>query len=85
MLALSYEIRNKPDWQRKYLDPTIRAKWKEEALVWAAPKKKHDMPALTENMIDYVLDELASHDEVAQQAPHGIRVRTTSTLRHVWS
>ncbi|PRQ73491.1 Protein of unknown function (DUF4246)-domain containing protein [Rhodotorula toruloides] len=74
MLALSYEIRNKPDWERKYLDPTIRAKWKEEALAWAAPKKKYDMPALTENMIDYVLDELALHDKVAQQAPHGIRL-----------
>ncbi|BGP33139.1 hypothetical protein JCM10296v2_004928 [Rhodotorula toruloides] len=74
MLALSYEIRNKHDWQHKYLDSAIRAKWKEEALAWAAPKKKYDMPALTENMVDYVLDELALHDKIAQQAPHGIRL-----------
>ncbi|GEM08961.1 hypothetical protein Rt10032_c06g2978 [Rhodotorula toruloides] len=32
MMARSYSIRSKPDWRRKYLDPEIRAKWRQEAL-----------------------------------------------------
>ncbi|GAA5848984.1 hypothetical protein JCM8547_006404 [Rhodosporidiobolus lusitaniae] len=37
MHGLSYSIRRKPDWVRKYKDPEIRAKWKEEALAMVVP------------------------------------------------
>jgi hypothetical protein len=32
MYELSWTLRSKPDWQRKYADPEIRDKWRQEAL-----------------------------------------------------
>ena len=32
MLALSYALRQKPDWARKLADPAVRARWRAEAL-----------------------------------------------------
>ncbi|GAA6023984.1 hypothetical protein JCM10207_006843 [Rhodosporidiobolus poonsookiae] len=116
MLALSYEIRSKPDWHLKYRDPDIRAKWRKEALEAApavrtvledpparhrveasppahlqakdaeedsededdyrgvdsdenweyehpGPRDEQELTRLSEKMVDYVLDELAWHEE----------------------
>src|SRR5438552_1534087 len=47
--ALSATIRNKPDWQVKRLNPTIVAKWRQEAIA------QHVTPA----QFKFVIDELA--------------------------
>ncbi|BGO97415.1 hypothetical protein NBRC10513v2_004765 [Rhodotorula toruloides] len=86
MMALSYSIRSKPDWQRKYRDPEIRAKWRQEALSTELEDRAYagrpeeseahyydrevenlERPRLTEKMVDYVIDELALHDEKLKQ------------------
>ncbi|BGP63401.1 hypothetical protein NBRC10512_000259 [Rhodotorula toruloides] len=86
MMALSYSIRSKPNWQRKYRDPEIRAKWRHEALNTELEDRAYagrpeeseehyydrevenlERPRLTEKMVDYVLDELAWHDEMLKQ------------------
>ncbi|KAG9042774.1 hypothetical protein FS837_010393 [Tulasnella sp. UAMH 9824] len=53
MIDLSYALRSKPSWWAKYNDPTIRTKWKEEAL-------RHEIRGgkLSEAEVDWVLDEL---------------------------
>lgn len=96
MQALSYAIRSKPDWQAKYKNPEIRSKWRAEALASREAtraeggEQENDdedeaqpaRPALTENMVDWVLDELAQHDHDSQD-PNGIRVRVE--LSQSWS
>lgn len=68
MQGLSYAIRAKPDWVTKYKNPEIKAKWRKEAL-----EQNTGEGGLTEQMIDYVLDELAMHERDLQD-PSGIRV-----------
>lgn len=98
MMALSYSIRSKPDWQRKYRDREIRAKWRQEALsteledrVFAERPEESEMgydreaeelerPRLTERMVDYILDELALHDEKLKHT-NGIAVRVSRRFR----
>ncbi|GAA5848906.1 hypothetical protein JCM8547_006385 [Rhodosporidiobolus lusitaniae] len=78
MHALSYSIRRKPGWERKYKDPEIRAKWRKEALAMEMPvpvkaseegegagEEENTTAAptrLTEKMVDYVLVELELHE-----------------------
>ncbi|GJE86998.1 DUF4246 domain-containing protein [Phanerochaete sordida] len=56
MYALSATIRAKPSWWTKAQDPEIRARWRSEAI--GAPVPHGNIP-LTEDEVDYVLDELA--------------------------
>ncbi|KAJ7179689.1 hypothetical protein C8R46DRAFT_646991 [Mycena filopes] len=59
MYTLSWAIRSKPDWQSKMLDPSIMGKWRKEAL-----DQQEALPLaekLTQNMVDYVLSELAAY------------------------
>lgn len=70
MIALSAAIRAKPDWWTKAQNPTIRAKWKEEAV--GADVPHGDIP-LNEKEVGYVLDELAWHAERRDEAT-GIEV-----------
>ncbi|GAA5999675.1 DUF4246 domain-containing protein [Rhodotorula paludigena] len=88
MLALSYEIRQKPDWARKLRDSDIRTKWRAEALGKRNEEagfaertgenysgydvEEVERPKLTEKMVDYVLDELELHAEKLND-PHGIQ------------
>src|SRR5208282_5120156 len=52
--ALSATIRNKPDWHIKRLDPTVVAKWREEAIA------QHVTPV----QFKFVIDELAYYDKL---------------------
>lgn len=54
MHALSAAIRNKPDWHIKRLNPTIVAKWRQEAAA------QHITPA----QFKFVIDELAYYDKL---------------------
>ncbi|KAJ7136136.1 hypothetical protein C8R44DRAFT_869805 [Mycena epipterygia] len=67
MYTLSWELRTKPEWQRKAKDPEIRAKWRQEALEQMKSMRTSPTRAnkLTEKMIDYVLDELDGYAEIA--------------------
>ncbi|KAF7320935.1 hypothetical protein HMN09_00180200 [Mycena chlorophos] len=71
MCKLSWALRSKPDWQRKAADPTIRAKWRQEAAdamgEYMFESEDHVVkgPLLTEAMIDYVLDELEGHKKIS--------------------
>lgn len=96
MLALSYEIRQKPDWARKLRDSDIRTKWRAEALGKRNEEagfaertgenysgydvEEVERPKLTEKMVDYVLDELELHAEKLND-PHGIQVRGSRCCR----
>lgn len=52
---MSATLRAKPGWWTKSQDPTIRAKWREEAT--GAPPPYGEIP-LERNEVEYVLDEL---------------------------
>ncbi|KAM0747230.1 hypothetical protein T439DRAFT_305580 [Meredithblackwellia eburnea MCA 4105] len=58
MANLSYAIRCKPDWRTAIRDPTIKAKWKEEALADSFGYLEKLFAHLTERMVDWVLSEL---------------------------
>ena len=68
MTRLSAELRRKPSWWTKYRKPAIRERWKAEAL-------EHDWDGgkLTEDEVDYVLDELVGYEELRDMAT-GIQV-----------
>lgn len=51
MCALSSSIREKPQWYVKMQDPTIRGRWREEALSQAVPAGSKKEWALTEKMV----------------------------------
>lgn len=70
MIALSAAIRAKPDWWTKAQNPTIRAKWKEEAVGADVP---HGNIPLNATEVEYVLDELAWYAERRDEAT-GIEV-----------
>ncbi|GAA5840534.1 hypothetical protein JCM11251_007611 [Rhodosporidiobolus azoricus] len=81
MQALSYAIRCKPDWWKKYRDPSIRAKWVSEVREQparyvggtAGPESERiERPRLTANMVKYVFDELEWHEKQLIE-PNGIR------------
>ncbi|KAJ7174274.1 hypothetical protein C8R46DRAFT_1161108 [Mycena filopes] len=59
MYALSWAIRSKPEWQRKMLDQSIMEKWRKEALDQQEALLLAEK--LTQNMVDYVLSELAAY------------------------
>ncbi|KAJ7729113.1 hypothetical protein B0H14DRAFT_3518369 [Mycena olivaceomarginata] len=63
MYTLSWAIRIKPDWQCKASDPEILSKWRQEALDQQSPLE-YDQK-LTEEMVDYVLAELAGYAKIA--------------------
>ncbi|KAF7328803.1 hypothetical protein MVEN_02509200 [Mycena venus] len=63
MYRLSWNIRRKPDWQRKASDPKILAKWRREVLEQQS-KIKLDKK-MTKKMVDYVLDELTGYAKIA--------------------
>ncbi|KAJ7074554.1 hypothetical protein C8F01DRAFT_1100908 [Mycena amicta] len=68
LLALSWTLRSKPEWQRKAADPEIRAKWRAEAMKQAEEGEKSefiDDGFLDEKMIDYVLAELDGYAKIA--------------------
>lgn len=71
MQALSYAIRSKPDWLRKSKDKKIAKAWKQEALEQSKKGARWGAP-LSEQMVDYVLEELVLH---AERAKTGIEVR----------
>ena len=56
--GLSAIIRNKPDWHIKRLDPTIVAKWREEAIA------QHVTPV----QFKFVIDELAYYDKLRNES-----------------
>ncbi|KAH8831228.1 hypothetical protein DL96DRAFT_1777437 [Flagelloscypha sp. PMI_526] len=62
MITLSWAIRQKDNWFEKYKDPIIRAKWREEALAQQEDKLMEEK--LTENMIDFVLEELKVYENL---------------------
>ncbi|KAF7291522.1 hypothetical protein MKEN_01486800 [Mycena kentingensis (nom. inval.)] len=68
LYSLSWSLRSKPDWQRKFRDPEIRAKWRTEAMEEA---KKGDESEylqdgfLDEKTIDYVFAELEGYIKIA--------------------
>ncbi|KAG8963148.1 hypothetical protein FRC03_003349 [Tulasnella sp. 419] len=59
MFRLSASLRSKPEWWTKYMDPVIRTKWRSEAL-----EQKVLDGYLTEQEVDYVLDELQGYDRL---------------------
>lgn len=94
MLALSYAIRSKDDWRRKAEDPEIRARWREEAhsqeeeIRGADGEEEEEVQrrrdfekaqSLSEEMVDYVLDEL---ELMALQ--HGERTGIQVSRSGVW-
>lgn len=64
---LSYAIRQKPEWQRKYKDATILAKWKLEFLA-QSPKTKYP-----EEVFEYAALELKWFDRLQEQMGHGFQ------------
>ena len=74
MQKLSYELRSKPDWIRKSQDPTIRQRWRVEAL----EARRGFSEPLSARMVDYVLDELVLH---AERKLNGIEVSTSGPAR----
>nr|GAT51046.1 predicted protein [Mycena chlorophos] len=70
MYQLSWTLRSKPDWQAQAADPTIRAKWREEAIVAANNEEKSEFlnqSLMKESMIDYVLAELEGHARISDK------------------
>ncbi|KAJ6524407.1 hypothetical protein DFH09DRAFT_1046778 [Mycena vulgaris] len=63
MYELSWALRIKRDWQRKAKDPTIRRKWRAEAMKDEMDSYVPDK--LSKKMIDYVLDELDGYAKIA--------------------
>ncbi|KAJ7734898.1 hypothetical protein B0H14DRAFT_3097648 [Mycena olivaceomarginata] len=63
MYTLSWAIQIKPDWQRKASDPEILSKRRQEALDQQSPLE-YDKK-LTEEMVDYILAELAGYAKIA--------------------
>ncbi|KAG8925471.1 hypothetical protein FRC02_009635 [Tulasnella sp. 418] len=57
MSILSASLRSKPSWWIKYRDPSIRSKWKSEALEQVVLEGK-----LNEAEVDYVLAELEGYE-----------------------
>ncbi|KAF7290578.1 hypothetical protein MIND_01297900 [Mycena indigotica] len=71
LLALSWTLRSKPEWQRKAADPEIRAKWRAEMLEQAAKGQTsdeiEDADFVDEKMVDYVLAELDGYAKIADE------------------
>ncbi|KAG8999827.1 hypothetical protein FRB90_011942 [Tulasnella sp. 427] len=74
MGELSYALRTKPEWWKKYKNPEIRTKWEKEAL-------DHEIQGgrLTEAEVKYTLDELQGYEKmrdettgIQQSCYHGI-------------
>jgi hypothetical protein len=63
MCRLSVSIRSKKDWNLKYKNPEILAKWRKEALSQAITINDQE-GRMTENEVDYVLKELAGYEEL---------------------
>ncbi|KAG9041155.1 hypothetical protein FS837_012674, partial [Tulasnella sp. UAMH 9824] len=63
MIDLSYALRSKPSWWTKIKDPTVRSKWKAEAL-------EHEIRGdkLKEAEIEWVLDELEDYAKMREEA-----------------
>ncbi|KAG8988969.1 hypothetical protein FRB90_002465 [Tulasnella sp. 427] len=62
MVDLSYALRSKPSWWRKFKDPIVRAKWKEEAL-------QHEIRGgrLSEKEVEWILDELEDYEKMRNE------------------
>ncbi|TDL19428.1 hypothetical protein BD410DRAFT_727256, partial [Rickenella mellea] len=75
MVALSANIRSKPDWWNKFKDPVIRARWKAEALSSTMLKL-----TLSEAQVEYVLEELEGYRRLLDEVS-GIQV---SCFDGVW-
>lgn len=73
MIALSYALRSKPSWWTKMKDPSIRSKWKAEALAHEIQGGK-----LMEAEVEWVLDELEDYAKMRDEAT-GIQVRCLKT------
>lgn len=69
MIELSYALRSEPSWWTKVKDPTIRSKWRVEAL-------EHEIRGdkLKEAEIEWVLDELEDYVKMRDEST-GIQVR----------
>lgn len=67
IVELSYAIRQKPEWERKYKDPTILAKWKLEFLA-LNPKTKH-----AEEVFDYAAEELKWYENLQAEVGRGFQ------------
>ncbi|KAH8809575.1 hypothetical protein DL96DRAFT_1821842 [Flagelloscypha sp. PMI_526] len=65
MIALSWSLRQKPNWQEKIKDDKILKKWRDEAL--ASQEGVFREEKLTEKMIDYALEELKSYAKLSDQ------------------
>ncbi|KAH8809576.1 hypothetical protein DL96DRAFT_1821843 [Flagelloscypha sp. PMI_526] len=65
MIALSWSLRQKPNWQDKIKDEKILKKWRDEAL--ASQEGVFREEKLTEKMIDYTLEELKSYSKLSDQ------------------
>ncbi|KAJ6544148.1 hypothetical protein B0H19DRAFT_1267451 [Mycena capillaripes] len=63
MYALSWAIRSKPEWQSKISDPSILEKYRKGALDQQEGLRAEQK--LTENMVNYVLNELAGYSQLA--------------------
>ena len=57
MVQLSAQIREKPDWERKFRDPAILKKWREESGV-----------RIDDDMFKFVIDELAYYESLQSGA-----------------
>ncbi|KAH8826721.1 hypothetical protein DL96DRAFT_1603936 [Flagelloscypha sp. PMI_526] len=66
MVALSWILRQKSDWQTKIKDRDIIAKWRKMALASQIHEPLHTK--LTERMVDYTLQELHSYAALADSA-----------------
>lgn len=71
MCALSAVLRSKPQWWTKYIDPTIRARWKAEAVGAPVP---YGNILLKEDEVEFVLEELAHYDATRDPVT-GVEVR----------
>ncbi|KAG8925533.1 hypothetical protein FRC02_009612 [Tulasnella sp. 418] len=79
MSLLSYALRSKPSWWIKYKDPSIRSKWRKEALEQVALDGK-----LTEAEVDYVLDELDGYERLREEAT-GVMFRPDLAIGYPYS
>ncbi|KAG8985625.1 hypothetical protein FRB90_004583 [Tulasnella sp. 427] len=62
MADLSYALRSKPSWWRKFKDPIVRAKWREEAL-------QHEIRGgrLSEKEVEWILDEVEDYEKMRNE------------------
>ena len=82
MYIFRHAITNKPDWQSKIQDDTIRAKWRREARDQVIPlpdgepvrEQDADIELLSLQQVDYVLDWLAWHAKNSEILKKGIKV-----------